>query len=74
MQPENIFIVHPTVEQENALKAFIKALKIEFEIATSDNLYNPAFVAKIKKSRQEFERGDFTRVEKSDLQTFMGLR
>ena len=70
MQPENIFIVHPTVEQENALKAF----KIEFEIATSDNLYNPAFVAKIKKSRQEFERGDFTRVEKSDLQTFMGLR
>ena len=71
MQTESIFIVHPTTEQVDALKAFIKALKIKFEVAASDKLYNPDFVAKIKKSKQEFERGDFTRVEKADLQTFL---
>jgi hypothetical protein len=73
MTTENIFIVHPTSEQADALKAFIKALKIKFEIATNDNLYNPEFVAKIKKSKQEFEQGDYTRVAKKDLKNFLGL-
>ncbi len=73
MKTENIFIVHPTTEQAGALKAFIKALKIKFEVATNDNLYNPDFVAKIKKSKQEVEQGHFIRVEKNDLQNFLGL-
>ena len=73
MKTENIFIVHPTNEQASALKAFIKALKIKFEVATNDNLYNPDFVAKIKKSKQEVEEGNFIRVEKNDLQNFLGL-
>lgn len=74
MTTENIFIVHPTSEQADALKAFIKALKIKFEIATNDNLYNPEFVDKIKKSKQEFQQGDYTRVEKADLKNFLGLQ
>ena len=74
MTTENIFIVHPTSEQADALKAFIKALKIKFEIATNDNLYNPEFVAKIKKSKQDFEQGDYTRVAKKDLKNFLGLQ
>ncbi len=72
MSTSNIFIVHPTTsEQENALKAFVKALKIKFEVAESP--YNPVFVDKIKKSRKEIEQGDVTRVEKADLQHFLGL-
>lgn len=34
MATENIFIAHPkTIEQINALKSFMKALKIKFEIS-----------------------------------------
>ena len=73
MKTEIIFIVHPTTEQASALKAFIKALKIKFEVATNDNLYNPDFVAKIKKSKQDFEKGNFIGVKKNDLQNFLGL-
>ncbi|MEO6820216.1 MAG: DUF2683 family protein [Ginsengibacter sp.] len=73
MQTEDIYIVHPTKDQASALKAFIKALNIEFEVTTNDNLYNPEFVAKIKKSKQEFKQGNFVRVEKADLKNFLGL-
>ena len=73
MATENIFIAHPkTIEQINALKAFMKALKIKFEIS-EDTPYNAEFVAKIRKSEKEFENGEFTRVEKDDLQNFLGL-
>ena len=73
MQTEDIFVVHPTSEQASALKAFIKALKIKFEVVSNDNLYNPSFVAKIKKSKEATEKGDFVCVEKADLQKFLGL-
>lgn len=33
MQTENIFIAHPTtIDQLNALKAIVKALKVKFEL------------------------------------------
>ena len=74
MQTENIFIVHPAnTEQVNALKAFVKALKIKFE-ETSIKTYNPEFVAKIQRSRKEFEEGKFISVEKDNLQQFLGLK
>jgi hypothetical protein len=41
---EDIFIVHPaTTEQANALKAFVKVLKIKFEV-TKEKTYNPALL------------------------------
>jgi len=74
METENIFIVHPANEEQvNALKAFVKALKIKFEV-TSEKAYNLDFVAKIQKSKKEFEAGEFTRVEKDNLQQFLGLK
>jgi len=74
MPTENIFIVHPANEEQvNALKAFVKALKIKFEV-TSVKDYNPDFVAKIQKSKKEIEEGKFARVEKEDLQQFLGLK
>ena len=74
MHSEDIFILHPTAEQAVALKAFARALKIDFELATTDNIYTPAFVAKIKKSRRQVKKGKVTRVEKEDLETFLGLQ
>jgi len=74
MATENIFIVHPeNTEQVNALKAFVKALKIKFEIA-NEKPYNQDFVVKIKKSRKEFKEGNFKHIEKEDLQSFLGLQ
>jgi transcription antitermination factor NusG len=73
MKTENIIIAHPqTDEQANVIKAFMKALKIKFELL-KESPYNSDFVTKIKKSKKEFENGDFTRVEKSELQNFLGL-
>lgn len=72
MQTINI-TAHPQDDsQVEAVKAFMKALKIKFEIS-KDKPYNPDFVAKIKKSEQEFKDGKFTRVKKEDLQSFLGL-
>lgn len=74
MQTGNVFIAHPSNdEQLNALKAFLKALKIKFEVTNLENYYKPEFVAKIKKSKQEFDEGKFTRVEKDNLQDFLGI-
>jgi hypothetical protein len=73
MKTENIIIAHPqTDEQVNVIKAFMNALKIKFEIS-KESPYNADFVTKIGKSKKEFENGDFTRVEKNDLQNFLGL-
>jgi hypothetical protein len=73
MQAEDIFIIRPnTTEQVAALKAFVKALKIKFEISSNEKPYNPEFVAKIEKSKQEFKEGKFVRIEKQNLQKFLG--
>ena len=73
MKTDNTFIIHPeTTEQENALKAFIKALKMKFEV-TKEKPYDADFVAKIKESKQQVKEGKTTRVEKDDLKDFLGL-
>jgi len=57
MKTQEVFIAHPqTNEQAIALKAFMQALKIKFEVTEEDN-YNPEFVAKIQKARQDYKDG-----------------
>jgi len=74
MHTENIFIVHPANEEQvNSLKAFVKALKIKFEVST-EKAYNADFVKKIQKGKKEIEEGKFKRVDKVDLQQFLGLK
>jgi hypothetical protein len=42
MQTKNILIAYPeNREQVNALKAFMKALKIKFEVTAAEKPYNP---------------------------------
>ena len=73
MKTENTFIIHPeTTEQENALKAFMKALKIKFEVS-KEKPYDPDFVAKIKESKEQYKKGEFISVEKKDVKSFLGL-
>jgi hypothetical protein len=69
---ENTFIIHTdTPEQENALKAFVKTLKVKFEVTNKP--YNPEFVAKIRQSEKEIEEGKTVTVNKEDLKQLLGL-
>ena len=73
METQDIFIAKPnSLEQVNALKAFMKALKIKFEITESD-IYNPEFVAKIKQSKEQYYKGDYISVEEKDLKSYLEL-
>jgi hypothetical protein len=59
-------IAHPSnKEQLNALKAIMKALKVDFKVEKSP--YDPEFVAKIEKSRQEIKEGKGVRIKVEDL-------
>ncbi len=72
MQAINFTAYTEDASQIEAVKAFMKALKIKFEVS-KDLPYNPEFVAKIEKSKQEFKDGKSIRVKKEDLQSFLGL-
>ena len=59
-------IVHPkNKEQLTALKAFIKALKIDF--TTEQSPYNPEFVKKILKGREDVKNGKGVKIAVEDL-------
>jgi len=67
MPSGNIFIVRPAnTEQELALKAFVKALKIKFVVTNQEN-YKPEFVAKINESKEQYSKGEFTVIKTEDL-------
>lgn len=73
MKTQNIFIAHPqTTEQINALKAFMKALNINFEIS-KEGTYDPDFVKKVLKSKSQVREGKVTKVRKENLKAFLGL-
>jgi hypothetical protein len=73
MKNQDVFIAHPqTSEQVSALKAFMQALKIKFEIAKEDT-YNPDFIEKILESKEQAKNGKVTRVKRENLKEFLGL-
>jgi len=66
MKTQNI-IVHPANEKElSVIKAFFEALKIKFEF-TQDSPYNPEFVAKINKSREQAAEGKTVKIDLDDI-------
>jgi|LakMenE18May11ns_1017448.scaffolds.fasta_scaffold9642972_2 hypothetical protein len=72
MEAITITLYPSDTAQIEAIKATMKAFKIKFEIKT-EKPYNPQYVAKIKKSRQEYKDGNFITVEKENLKSFLGL-
>lgn len=56
MEAINITAYPSDISQIEAIKAVMKALKIEFVVA-KEKPYNPEFVAKIQKSRQDYKEG-----------------
>ncbi len=67
MKTQEIIIAHPkTADQVSALKAFMQALKIRFDVSEEEN-YNPEFVEKVLESRKQAREGKVTRVERENL-------
>lgn len=67
MKTQDVFIAHPTTEaQVSALKAFMQALKIEFEVSNGDS-YNPEFVAKILQGKKDIEQGKGISISMDEL-------
>lgn len=61
MEAINITAYPSDMSQIVAIKAVMKALKIKFEVKKENRIspetYNPEFVAKIQKSRQDYKDG-----------------
>lgn len=53
-------------EQLKALKAFMKALKIDFKVQKADD-YRSEFVAEIEQSRKDIAAGKGVRLKVDDL-------
>jgi len=57
----DVYIAQPsTDEKAKALKAFMEAFEIDFEVSKQneeESHYNPEFVAKILKSKEDFLKG-----------------
>ncbi len=66
MEVINIKAYTKDVSQINALKAFMKALKIKFELE-SDEPYNPEFVEMIKKGEKDLEEGKGVKITIDEL-------
>jgi hypothetical protein len=71
MKSSNILIAHPKTNEElKALKAFMEALKIKFEMA-KESPYDSEFVEKILESKKQIAEGKFTEVKATNLKSFM---
>ncbi len=65
-------IIHPKDQKQwHALKIIFEAMDVPFE--QDESPYNPDFVARIRRSEEQINAGKVTRVEKADLQSFLGL-
>jgi hypothetical protein len=62
---ETLIVQPKTKEQLTALKAFIKALKIDFKSEKSP--YNPDFVEKILQGREDIKNEKGIRIASKDL-------
>ena len=67
MKTADIIIAHPeSADKFKALRAFMKALKIKFEVTNVDP-YDPKFVDKILKGDQDIKAGKTTKIDMKDL-------
>ena len=62
---ETLIVQPKTKEQLTALKAFIKAMKIDFKSEKSP--YDPEFVKKILQGREDIKNGKGIKIATEDL-------
>ena len=66
MQTINITAYTEDIAQVDAIKAFMKALKIKFEVQ-KESPYNKKFVTKILEGEEEFKKGKSKAIKTAEL-------
>lgn len=61
---ETLIVQPQNKEQLTALKAIMKALKVEFTI---EKLFNPEFADKMKRGKEDVKAGRTTKIEPGDI-------
>ncbi len=65
---ETLIVQPKNKEQLTALKAIMKALKIDFKTEKgAKSPYSPQFAAKMKKSEEDIKAGRTTKIEPADI-------
>lgn len=62
---ETLIVQPDSKEKSDAIKAFMKALKISFKETKSP--YNPEFVAKIKQGEEDIKAGKTRKISLDDV-------
>lgn len=66
--------IHPKDQKQwSALKIIFEAMNVPFENEEASP-YNPEFVAKIKRSEEQVQKGKITRIQKENLEDFLGIK
>jgi len=65
-------IIHTEDDKIQIIKDFLNSIKVKFETKTTsreeeESPYDPQFVAKIERSRQQLKEGKVTRIKTEDL-------
>ena len=66
MKAINITAYTDNLQQIDAIKAFMKALKIKFEVKP-ESPYDPEFVQKIEESRKQASTGQTVKIDLDDI-------
>lgn len=66
METLNIKAYPANSQQIDAIKAFMKALKIKYEV-TTDSPYNPDFVKKVENSQKQVSEGKTVKIDLDDI-------
>lgn len=64
---ETLIVQPKDKEQLAALKAIMKALKIDYKTEKSGESYNQDFVNKMKKSEEDLKEGRTTQIKPADI-------
>lgn len=64
---DTILIRPKNKTQLATIKAFATALKLDFETKGSESTYNPDFVKKIRKGREDIKNGKGVKIAVEDL-------
>ncbi len=64
---ENIIIIPESKKQSSVIKAFLKEMKIRFEVEKDDTeMTKEEFFAKIDRAKQEVKEGKVTRINTTE--------
>jgi len=64
---ETLIVQPKDKEQLAALKAIMKALKIDYKTEKSEKVYSEDFVNKMKKSEEDLKEGRTTQINPADI-------